>query len=180
MLDWLLIALLTLLTLTGFIANVLGLPGNWLVVAMAAGCWWFVDPERSSHVGLAPLIAILLVAALGELLEFIAGALGASRVGGSKRGTVLAIFGSIGGAIVGLFFGNLIPIPIVGPVVASLLLGASGAFAGAVAGERWVGKDWDQSFQVGNAAFWGRLLGTVGKAVCGTIACTIFLLAIWL
>lgn len=54
MLDWLLIALLTLLTLTGFVANVLGLPGNWLVVAMAAGCWWFVDPERSSHVGCPP------------------------------------------------------------------------------------------------------------------------------
>lgn len=85
MLDWLLLALLTLLTLTSFVANVLGLPGNWLVVAMAAGCWWLVEPERSSYVGLAPLIAIVLVAAFGELLEFIAGALGASRVGGWAR-----------------------------------------------------------------------------------------------
>ena len=179
MIEWLLAIVLTLLTLLGFAANVLGLPGNWFIVAMAFGCWWIVLPESSSHVSPLPFVAILVAALLGELLEFLAGALGASRVGGSKRGTVLAIGGSIGGAVTGLFLGNLIPIPIVGPVIASLLLGASGAFAGAIVGERWVGKDWEHSLQVGNAAFWGRLIGTVGKAVCGTIACSIFLIAIW-
>jgi len=180
MFELLLVSLLTLLTMGGFVANVLGLPGNWMIVAMAAACWWLIAPDQASYVGTGPLVAIIVIALIGELLEFIAGALGASRVGGSKRGTVLAIFGSIGGAILGLFFGNLIPIPIIGPVIASLVLGASGAFAGAVTGERWVGKNWDQSFEVGNAAFWGRLLGTVGKAGCGTIACEIFLFSIWL
>ena len=179
MLELLLVLLLSSLTLASLVANLLGLPGNWAVVAMAAACWWLSPEDNMSHVGLGSVLAIAVVATVGEILEFAAGALGASRMGGSKRGTLLAIVGSIGGAVAGLLFGSLIPIPIVGPIVASLLLGASGAFAGALTGERWAGKDWDHSLQVSNAAFWGKLLGTVGKAVCGTIACAIFLLAIW-
>lgn len=172
--------LITLLALVGWVANILGLPGNWFIVALAAGGWWLAPETNRIHVAMFPLIAITLTATLGELLEFAASALGASRMGGSKRGTLLAIGGSIGGAIVGLFFGSIIPIPIVGPVIASLLLGAGGAFTGAVAGERWAGKEWDASLQIGNAAFWGRLLGTVGKAVCGTVAAGIFIAVVWL
>lgn len=175
-----LVLLLTMLALASLTANILGMPGNWVVVAMAAACLWLAPADRLSHVGWVPFIAIALVAVFGEVLEFAASALGASRMGGSKRGTVLAVLGSIVGAIAGLFCGTIIPIPILGSVIASLLLGASGAFAGAITGERWAGKDWDASFQIGGAAFWGRLLGTVGKAVCGTIACAIFLFAIWL
>lgn len=179
MLDITLLVLITGFSLLGWGANIFGLPGNWLVVAMALGGWYFVSADRALHVSLPLLCIMLFIAVLGELLEFAAGALGASRVGGSKRGTLLAIVGSMVGAVVGLFVGNVIPIPIVGPVIASLLLGASGAFGGAVLGERWLGKDWDSSIQVGNAAFWGRLLGTVGKVVCGTIVCAAFVLSIW-
>jgi len=180
MFDLALIIILSLLAATGWAANVLGMPGNWLIVAMAGACFWFRPETVSTHVALLPLVVIVLVAAIGELLEFAASAMGASRKGGSKRGTVLAIGGSIGGAITGLFVGTLIPIPIVGSLIASLLLGASGAFTGAIVGERWAGKDWDASIEIGSAAFWGRLLGTLGKAVCGTIACGIFLAAIWI
>jgi uncharacterized protein YqgC (DUF456 family) len=180
MLDLLLIILMTLLGLSGWVANLLGLPGNWLIVALAAACWWLVPETSRGHLVGLTLTAIVVAAAVGELLEFAASALGASRLGGSKRGAAMALGGSIGGAILGLFCGSLIPIPIVGPLVASLLLGASGAFAGAIAGERWAGKEWDESLQIGSAAFWGRLLGTVGKAVCGTMACGIFLAAIWI
>ena len=180
MLDISVAILITLLALAGCGANVLGLPGNWFIVAMAAGSWWLAPETNRIHVTMLPLMVITLVAALGELLEFAASALGASRMGGSKRGTLLAIGGSICGAIIGLFFGSIIPIPIVGPVIASLLLGAGGAFTGAVAGERWAGKDWDASLQIGNAAFWGRLLGTVGKAVCGTVAAGVFIAVVWL
>lgn len=179
MLELTLVIALSLLALGGWGANVLGLPGNWLIVAMAAACFWFRPSELSSHVALVALASILLISLIGEALEFSAGALGASRMGGSKRGTVLAIGGSIAGAICGLFVGTLIPIPIVGNLIASLMLGAAGAFSGAIVGERWAGKDWDSSLQIGNAAFWGRLLGTVAKAVCGTVACGVFLTAIW-
>ena len=174
-----LVMLLTLLALGGWIINVLGMPGNWLVVVLGALCLWLRPVDHLSHVAWPPLIVMVAMALLGEILEFVAGALGASQKGGSKRGTALAIVGSIGGAIAGLFFGAAIPIPIVGSLIGSLVLGAIGAFGGAIAGERWAGKDWDASIEVGSAAFWGRLLGTVAKAVCGTVVCGVFLIAIW-
>ncbi|MCA9157011.1 MAG: DUF456 domain-containing protein [Planctomycetales bacterium] len=180
MLDISVAVLFTLLAVVGWIANVLGLPGNWLIVCLALGGWLLAPEPYRSHVSLLSVVAIGLVAIVGEILEFAASAMGASRMGGSKRGTALAIVGSIGGAVFGLFSGALIPVPIIGSLIASLLLGAGGAFMGAVAGERWAGKDWDASLQIGNAAFRGRLLGTVGKAVCGTIACGIFVAAIWM
>ncbi len=178
--EILLIVLLTLLALLGWAANILGFPGNWLVISLAVACWWLVSPEDSGHVSGMALFAMLIVSLLGELLEFVASSLGVARAGGSRRGSYLALTGSIAGALVGLFAGTLIPIPIVGNLLASLLLGAAGAFAGAIAGERSIGKDWDSSFEIGGAAFWGRLLGTIGKAVCGTFVCGIFLLAIWM
>lgn len=178
-LEYPVLILLTLLAVVGWGANILGLPGNWLIVALALGGWALAPADNHSHVTLFPLLAMVVVASLGELFEFAASGLGASRMGGSKRGAILAIVGSIAGALVGLFGGVLVPIPIVGPVIASLLLGAGGAFAGTVAGERWAGKEWDASLQIGNAAFWGRLIGTVGKAVCGTIALSIYLITVW-
>ena len=171
--------ILTLLALLSWAGSLLGMPGNWVIVLMAAGSLLMLDPGAASYVGWVPLIGIVLVAGLGELLEFIAGALGASRLGGSKRGTAMSLVGSIAGAVAGLFMGSVIPIPIVGSLIGSLTLGAAGAFGGAMVGERWAGKDWDTSIQIGSAAFWGRLLGTVAKAVCGTVACGIFLAAIW-
>lgn len=179
MLELTLSTVLSLVALTAWAANLLGMPGNWVMAAAAALSLWLSPESSRYYVGWLPLIGIVFVAGLGELLEFAAGALGAQRVGGTRRGTILAIVGSVVGAIVGLFVGTAIPPPILGNVIASLLLGASGAFAGAIAGERWAGKDWDSSLQVGGAAFWGRLLGTVGKAVCGTVVCGVFLAAIW-
>ena len=155
------------------------MPGNWLIVLMAGLCLGLAPETGMVHIGWASFTAILIIAVLGELFEFAASALGANRLGGSKRGALLAIVGSITGAIVGFFFGSIIPIPIVGSVLASLLLGGGGAFVGTLAGERWAGKDWDASLKIGSAAFWGRLLGTVGKAVCGSVACALFLLALW-
>jgi len=178
MLDITLAILLSVLAISAWMANILGLPGNWVIVATALGCAWWVPETRSWNLSWYLAAAILAVAIVGEALEFAASAVGASRLGGSKRGVVLSIIGSITGAIVGLFFGSAIPI--VGNVIASLLLGASGAFAGAMLGERWAGKDWNASIEIGGAAFWGRLLGTVGKAVCGTAACGLFLAGLWL
>ncbi len=180
MLDVLILTSLTLLALVAWCANVLGMPGNWVIVCFGVVCVWLAPAESQYAITLLPLILIIGAAALGELLEFLAGAMGASRLGASKRGTVLAVLGSIGGAILGLVFGTALPPPILGNVIASLMLGGAGAFIGAVTGERWAGKSWDESFDVGSAAFWGRLLGTVGKAVCGTLACTTFIVAIWL
>jgi uncharacterized protein len=177
--EILLLVTLSLAACLGLAINVVGMPGNWLIVLLAAGSYFFVPTEKSLHVSFMSVALILGAAALGELLEFSAGALGASRLGASHRSNALAIVGSIIGAIFGLFAGSIIPIPIIGQMVGSLLFGSIGAAVGAVGGERWVGKTWDASFQVGEAAFWGRLLGTVGKAGCGAVAAAVYVLAIW-
>ena len=177
MLDISIAIVLSLIAISAWMANILGLPGNWVIVASAIGCAWWAPETRFWNVSWYLAAGILAVAVIGEALEFAASAVGASRLGGSKRGVLLSIIGSITGAIVGLFFGSAIPV--VGNVIASLLLGASGAFAGAMLGERWAGKDWNASIEIGGAAFWGRLLGTVGKAVCGTAACGLLLAGLW-
>lgn len=178
MLDITLAFLLSVVAIGAWMANILGLPGNWVIVATAIGCAWWVPETRFWNLSWYLAAAILAVALVGEALEFAASAVGASRLGGSKRGVVLSFIGSIAGAIIGLSLGSVVPI--VGNIIASLLLGASGAFAGALVGERWAGKGWNASIEIGGAAFWGRLLGTVGKAVCGTAACGLFLAGVWL
>ncbi|GIW98255.1 MAG: hypothetical protein KatS3mg111_1588 [Pirellulaceae bacterium] len=168
LLQWSLVAVTLVLVLAGWIANLIGVPGNWLIAGVSAACYLVVPPDWRLHVDLWVVLWCVGWAALGELIEFLAGAIGAKRAGGSRRSTVLAVIGSMAGGVIGLLLGGAVPVPIVGSLLGAVLMGGAGAFAGALLGERWAGKDWNASIQVGSAAFWGRLLGTVGKVVCGT------------
>jgi len=168
--------LLILVLLIGWMLTVLGGPGNWLMVAAAALYAWLIPEDETLIVGWGVVIALLVLAALGEMLEFIAGALGATKGGGSKRGAALAIIGSMAGAVVGLFVG--VPIPVLGPVIAAFLFAGLGAFAGAVLGELWKGRSLDRSLDVGKAAFWGRLLGTLAKTLIGSVMVAIAAVAL--
>jgi len=58
---------------------VLGMPGTWLmVVATALLAWWRWEVQMFS---LPVLMALVLLAAVGELLEFLAGLFGAKKPG---------------------------------------------------------------------------------------------------
>ncbi len=169
---------ITIVAIVSLGLSVIGLPGSWILVGTGAVMAFYLNADRTSAMHLWTFLAITAVAAFGELLEFIAGAAGVSKLGGSRRSAALAIVGSIVGAIMGLFIGT--PVPVVGSIVVSLLLGGVGAFAGAVLGERWKGRSWDEAFAIGKAAFWGRLLGTMGKLVCsGTNMCVV-IAAAWM
>lgn len=157
--------LLVVILLVGWALTLLGLPGNWLIVVAVTAYILVVPAESPVGVGWGVAVALVFLAAVGEVLEFLAGALGAAKAGGSRRGAVLALAGSLVGGIVGLFFGA--PIPVVGPLLGAVLLAGAGAFIGAVLGERWKGRGFDDAWKVGKAAFWGRLLGTVAKTVIG-------------
>jgi hypothetical protein len=145
--------------------NLVGLPGNWIAVGLAASYAYFVADDTRVDIGLATVIGLLILAAIGEAIEFLAAALGATKAGGSKRGAVLALGGSLGGGFIGLFVP--IPIPVVGSVIGALVFASIGALFGAVLGEQWKGRDLDESLKVGHAAFWGRLFGTLGKVLVG-------------
>ena len=158
--------LLTILAVC-WVLTLLGMPGNWVMIGAAVGYVLLVPTESPAAIGWATVIALLVLALIGELLEFLAGALGVTKAGGSKRGAMLALVGSVVGGVIGLFVG--MPIPIVGSLLGAVLMAGLGAFAGAILGEQWKGRDFDESMKIGEAAFWGRLLGTVAKSAIGAI-----------
>lgn len=151
---------------------VLGLPGNWLMVATTAVVvWWqWGTPATTSGpaavnamFSLATLITVVVLAIIGEVLEFVAGLLGSKRAGGSRAGAM----GALGGGIVGAIAGT----PLL-PIVGSLIGAAVGAFAGALVLELWYGRKMRESVQSGVGAGVGRLVGTGIKLAVGV--------AIWL
>ncbi len=176
--HWLIPVLLTLVAFSLWVLTLAGLPGNWGLVVLAASVALLASDSQSYHIHWETLAGITLLAIAGEVVEFFAGAVGVSRLGGSKKGGFLSLVGSVVGAIAGLFIG--VPIPVIGSLIAALLFGSVGAFLGAVAGERLDGKEWDLAIQIGWGALWGKLLGTLLKTICGTVALAVLLGALWM
>jgi uncharacterized protein YqgC (DUF456 family) len=161
-------ALLLVVTLAaGWMLTLFAMPGNWLMVAAAALYAWLMPPESRTDLHWWAVIALLVLAIIGEILEFIAAALGARRGGGSKRGAVLAVLLSIPGAMIGAAIG--VPVPVVGSIIGVVLFAGLGALAGAMLGEHWKGRTFDESWQIGQGAFWGRILGSLAKVTIASI-----------
>jgi uncharacterized protein YqgC (DUF456 family) len=149
-----------ILILVGFAGTVLpALPGLPLMFAGMLLAAWAGDFVQIGGWTIG-VLALMTVLALG--IDFIAGLLGAKRVGASR----LALLGAAIGTIVGLFFG-----------LPGLLLGP---FIGAVAGELAHTRHAGTAAKVGVGTWVGLLLGTVLKL---TVACAmigVFALALML
>ena len=141
---------------------VVGLPGTWLMIITAVVFDWLLDAQLFTK---ASYIAMVALAALGELLEFAAGVVGSKAAGGTRGGAAGALAGGVAGAILATF---LIPIPVIG----SILGACGGAFAGALLMELRAGRGVAASLRSGIGAGKGRLLGTIGKVAVGA--------AVWL
>jgi uncharacterized protein YqgC (DUF456 family) len=168
---------LSLLAAGSWVLTLLGLPGNWGLLGIAVLTAYFTPQATYFDVSSTTVLLTLGLASAGEVVEFIAGAAGVNQLGGSRKGSVLALSGSVVGAIVGIFVG--VPVPIVGSLIAAVLFGGLGAFAGAVAGERWDGKDWNLAMKIGWGALFGKLLGTLLKSICGTVMLVLLLVSFW-
>jgi uncharacterized protein YqgC (DUF456 family) len=163
-------AVILVLTNTVWLAlDLLGLPGNWLMVAGTLLVTWLV-PEMFS---VWTLVAIVILAAAGEVLELLNGALGARKGGAGRRGSVGALVGGLIGAIVGTF---LIPIPVLG----SLIGACAGACLGAWTIEMSGGRDFRASLRAGVGAGVGRAVGTVIKLAVGILLWLIIAIAAFL
>lgn len=168
--------LLVIFVIACWALNVVGMPGNWLIVALAATYSYFMPDERRLDIDVLTIFGLLGLAALGEGLEFLAGALGASKAGASKRGTALALVGSLIGGVAGIF----VPIPVVGQIIGPIVCAGLGALVGAVLGEQWKGRDLDESLNIGHAAFWGRLIGTLGKILVGCVMIVLIIVSLFI
>jgi uncharacterized protein YqgC (DUF456 family) len=141
---------------------------------------WLVPQEVFVSIPWAYVGVLVGLALLGELIEFIAGAAGVGKLGGSRRAATMAIVGSLVGAIVGMVVGLPIPIPVVGSLIGSILLGGIGAAVGALIGERTTGKGWDGSMKIGLGAFVGRIFGTLGKSLCAAVMAAMLIVLVWI
>lgn len=142
-LDVLYYFLAAFLVLVGIAGTVLpALPGLPLVFVGMLLASWVSGFEK---VGWITLTVLGLLTALSMVVDFVATAMGAKRVGASK----LAIAGSVIGTFAGLFFG------LVGVFV--------GPFVGALAGEWIHTRQLDQATKVGVGTWVGIVVGTVFK-----------------
>jgi uncharacterized protein YqgC (DUF456 family) len=166
-LYYLVVVILLLLSIAAWLLTLLTLPGNWLIVLAAAVFAWLVPEHAGQGISWATVAVLFGVAAVGEVIEFAAGAVGTARHGASGRAVILSLAGAFIGSFVGLAVGA--PIPVVGSLVMAVLGGAVGAFAGAYFGEWWKGRTSSERFAAGHGAFVGRIWGTVGKLAAGAV-----------
>jgi uncharacterized protein YqgC (DUF456 family) len=152
--DIALYTLAALLILGGLAGSVLPvLPGIPMVFG---GIWLAAAVDGYRHLGVWWLLIIGAIGVLGVIVDFIAGALGARRVGASTR----ALWGATIGTIVGMFFG-----------IPGLLFGP---FVGAIAGELSSGNSVLRSAHVGVGTWLGLLFGTVLKLVLSFLMVGLF------
>ena len=137
-----------------------GLPGNWLIViSTCLVAWWRWDEGVFS---IYTLLATTILAVLGELIEFLAGAGGAKKAGAGWRGSIGAIVGAIAGAIVGTF---MLPIPVLGTLLGACVGAGVGAWGLELAG----GRKLKDSVRYGIGAGMGEFLGITTKFILGAL-----------
>lgn len=161
---------LTMFNLVFWFGILFNLPGTWLMVLLATVLELWKPGEFMFSWTL--LYVAVGLAMLGEALEFVLGAAGARRAGGSKRAAALAIAGGVFGAIMG----TPLPIPIAGTLIGACL----GAFVGSLLGDLWARRPLLRSVEAGRGAAVGRLRGTVAKMTVGGIIVVVLGIAAFL
>jgi uncharacterized protein YqgC (DUF456 family) len=107
------------------------------------------------------LLFLAGLAALAHVLDYVAGAVGARKFGGSGW----AVVGALIGGVVGLFFG--LPGLLVGPVV------------GAVAGELLKSGELGHSLKAGFGALLGIVLAVIARFAIAFTMMGLFLWSLW-
>jgi uncharacterized protein len=156
-LQWILAVVLMVVGFAGILLP--ALPG---VPLMFAGMVLAAAIEDFQRIGWITLSVLGVLTLITVIVDFAASALGAQRVGASRR----AVWGALIGAIVGLFLG--LPGLILGP------------FVGAVVGELSVHGRFEQAGRVGFATWIGLILGTLVKVGIAFSMVGVFVLAYWI
>ncbi len=148
-----------------------GLPGNWMIViSTCLFAWWRWE---SGVFSIYTLVFVVVLAALGELMELSAGMIGAKKSGASWPGSIAALFGAIVGAILGTF---LIPIPFFGTLMGACL----GAGTGVWGLEFSRGKKMEHSVRYAVGAGLGEFFGITSKLALGIVIWfTVAVAAFW-
>lgn len=152
---WLLSAALIVAGVAGTILP--ALPGTALVLAGIVLGAWIDDFTR---VGPLTLALVTVLAVLAWVLDYVAGLMGAKRVGASTE----ALIGAALGTVAGLFMG------LVGVLFMPLV--------GAACGEYLALRDHGQALKVGTATWLGMMLGMIAKVVLAFMMVGLFIVAL--
>ena len=152
---WVLCIGLIVLGLAGTVLPLL--PGTVLVWGGIVLGAWIDDFAR---VGTTTVVVVSVLAVLAWALEYVAGLMGAQKVGASKQ----ALLGAAVGTVVGLFMG------LVGVLFMPLV--------GAAIGEYLARKDQTRAVKVGVATWIGIMVGLIAKVVLAFIMVGIFVAAL--
>lgn len=154
---------LLLFILAGIVLVPLGLPGTWVIVASAFLYSVFFDfspPQGDLWV----IVVLVVLALLGEVLEFLVGTLGGKKLNVSTGAIIASIVGGLVGAIVG------VPVFLVGSLLGLLL----GAFLGALLYEWFITKDFRLALGSAMAVFFSRMVASFVKT-CIAIGMGVYL-----
>ncbi len=148
------------------VLTLIGLPGIWLMLAFGIG----LELWQPGSISWWTFGVAAVVACIGEIIEFAAGAVGSRMVGGSKSSAVGAIVGGMIGAIAGVAFP---------PIIGAIIWGSVGAGIGAILGELSAGRrEWKDSFRTAGAAASGKFVGTLGKFATVIVVYVMILIAL--
>lgn len=152
---WVLCVALIAVGLAGTVLPLL--PGTVLVWGGIVLGAWIDDFTR---VSVTTVVVISVLAVLAWVLDYVAGLLGAQKVGASR----LALLGAAIGTVVGLFMG------LVGVLFMPLV--------GAAVGEYLAQKDRARAAKVGLATWVGIMVGLLAKVVLAFIMVGVFVAAL--
>ncbi len=159
--------LLMLVLIGGIFLTAIGFAGNWLILLIALGYGWY---DGFSHLEYSALVIIVVIFVVGELLEFLAGLIGAKRHKAAKRTIPAAMLGAFIGGIWGTGM-----LPLIGSVAGAVL----GAYAAAAVAEYSKNQDWTRAQEVALGVAKGQFVGVFAKllaavAMVGVVAYYIF------
>jgi uncharacterized protein YqgC (DUF456 family) len=152
---WILSVVLIVVGLAGAVLPVL--PGAALILAGTVLGAWIDDFQRVGGWVVGVLVALAL---LSWVLDYVAGLLGAKKVGASRQALVGAALGTVAGLFLG-FVGVLV-LP----------------FIGAAAGEYLARRDGRGAMRVGVATGIGLIVALVAKVVIAFVMIGIFVVAL--
>lgn len=148
--------------------NVVSLPANWIIVGLTV-LWHFLSPVPGD-MGLGFFGALLGVAILGEVIEFLAQAWGAKKYGAGTGAMWAGLIGAFVGAFLGLPF-------LLG--LGALIGALAGAWLGSYLLEKARGRSEIEAARAAKGALVGRFLGIVIKCALGAIMIGLVHHALW-
>lgn len=155
---------MTLLLCAAVFSTLLGLPGNLLVLLLAAG-YGFYEGFQVFDLGFLGLLLGIYLA--GEGAEFLAAAVGARKAAASRAAVVAAYIGGFAGA----FLGTML-LPVIGTILGS----AAGGFVASYGVEYSQTNKSQQAMRVAVHVIIGQGIGLLAKMAAGVSMAALVLL----